>query len=331
MIFGESTTINTPVKESRYELGIEGALMHVYENECNFNAIMKSAALSEMKYYNETGGDLFVQEASAGEGLIAKIKAFFKKVVEKIKSIFAKFMAKINQFTMDNNKFVKKYEQQLMRKDLTGFEFDGYVFNDKNDWDTIEVESTSNNVIKGIDKDTDNDKLEDIKEKNRGKIVGEKNNAIESSEFIDRLKEIFYGDKVTLEINSGDLRNRLNYIKGAKKYISDVEKTEKSSVKVIEDAAKALEKEATDLYRSSPSDNDEKLDKENKKIKTLNQKADVLRAYANDLTIMFGAKARAAADSCKQDKAICVKALSYKHESTGVYDGDDIFAGVQIV
>lgn len=335
MIFGESTTINTPVKESRYELGIEGALMHVYENECNFNAIMKSAALSEMKYYNETGGDLFIQEASAGKGLIAKIKAFFNKAIEKIKSIFAKFMAKINQFTMDNNKFVKKYENELMRKDLTDFEFDGYVFNDNGSWGTIKVESSAT-VVAGklfdLNGDTvfDNDLVEDIKEENRGKIVGE-SNKIDSSEFTDKLKEILYGDKDTLKINTGDLRNRLNNIKNTKKYIGEVEKTEKDAVKVIEDAASGYEKDATKLYRSAPSDNDKELAKQNNKIKTLTQRADVLRAYANDLTIMFGAKAKAAADSCKQDKAICVKALSYKHESTGVYGEDDIFAGVQIV
>ena len=43
--------------------------MHVYENECNYNAIMKAAGISELKYYKETGGDLFVQEAGAAGGL----------------------------------------------------------------------------------------------------------------------------------------------------------------------------------------------------------------------------------------------------------------------
>ena len=102
MIFNEMNTNNTAisydaVQESPYELGIGGALMHVYENECNYNALMKAAALSEMKYYNQTGGDLFVQEAGAFAGFIQKAKEFFKKVIEKIKSIAKKFIAKINQ------------------------------------------------------------------------------------------------------------------------------------------------------------------------------------------------------------------------------------------
>ena len=34
------------IQESKYDLGIEGAYMHMYENQCNFNAIMKSVGLS---------------------------------------------------------------------------------------------------------------------------------------------------------------------------------------------------------------------------------------------------------------------------------------------
>ena len=84
------------VQESPYALGIEGGLMHVYENECNYNAIMKAAGISELKYYKENGGDLFVQEAGAAGGLIQKFIAFFKKVIEKIKQIFKKFVMTIS-------------------------------------------------------------------------------------------------------------------------------------------------------------------------------------------------------------------------------------------
>lgn len=333
MIFGESTTINTPVKESRYELGIEGALMHVYENECNFNAIMKSAALSEMKYYNETGGDLFVQEAGARNGLFAKVKAFFNKVIEKIKSIFAKFIAKINQFAMDNKKFVKKYEKQLMRKDLTDFEFEGYEF-DEGKWNKIKWVTVPKDLYESklsiSTTDYSTDDVNDIKETNRANIVGE-TNKMDSSEFTDKLHELFYGDKDTIEISSADLRARLNKISSTDKDIHAAETTEKGIIKIINDAAKSLEKDADKLYNGEVPDDDVTRNAENSRIKIYNQQADVLRTYANDLTIMFGVKTKAIVDRCKQNKAICVKALSYKHESTGVYGEDDIFAGVQIV
>ena len=73
------------VHESPYELGVEGALMHVYENECNYNAIMKSVGIAEFKYYNETGRtDLFVHEAGATGGLLSKIISFFKAINDTI-------------------------------------------------------------------------------------------------------------------------------------------------------------------------------------------------------------------------------------------------------
>ena len=75
---------------SPYKLGIEGGLMHVYENECNFNALMRAVGISELKYYNDTGRDLFVHEAGAFAGFIEKAKAFFKKVIERLsKSLIA--------------------------------------------------------------------------------------------------------------------------------------------------------------------------------------------------------------------------------------------------
>ena len=129
MIF--STTENDfleNIKESPYPLGYEGALMHVYENECNYNAIMKAVGLSEMSYYQETGRELFLNEAGAFSGFIDKVKAFFRKVIEKIKSIFKKFIAAIDQYRLDNKQFVKKYSAQILRKDLSNFEFEGYKF-----------------------------------------------------------------------------------------------------------------------------------------------------------------------------------------------------------
>ena len=127
--YNESSTVSLDaIKESPYPLGYEGALMHVYENELNYYSLMKAVGLSEMKYYQETGKELFLNEAGAFGSFIEKVKAFFKKVIEKIKSIFKKFIAAIDQYTLENKKFVKKYGQEIMRKNLTDFEFEGYSF-----------------------------------------------------------------------------------------------------------------------------------------------------------------------------------------------------------
>ena len=117
------------IQKSKYDLGIEGAYMHMYENQCNFNAMMKAVGLSELAYYRENEQSLFVNEAGAVGGFIGKAKEFFKKVLEKIKGIIKKFIMLIQSYTSDDKKFVKKYEKDLLRVDTTDFEFNGYNFN----------------------------------------------------------------------------------------------------------------------------------------------------------------------------------------------------------
>ena len=72
------------IQESKYDLGLNGALMHVWENECNYNALMRVVGISELKYYNETGHSLFLNEAGAFKNFIDRAIEFFKKIIEKI-------------------------------------------------------------------------------------------------------------------------------------------------------------------------------------------------------------------------------------------------------
>lgn len=334
MIFNEMNIAASTevVTESPYELGIGGALMHVYENECNYNALMKAAALSEMKYFNQTGGDLFVQEAGAFVGFLKKVKAFFLKVIEKIKSIAHKFMAKINQFVLKDKDFVKKYEVELKKRDLKDFEFNGYAFPD---W---EGNIGTTNLVSKVKEDgsDDTDALNDIKEANRGGIVG--GSAMTESEYRDELKEKLYGDKDDIKV---DIRAELNTISTTKSLVTAAEKAKKASIDAIEKIIKDLEKDIKEqdkaidagLKANTLSDAD-KTTKVNH-VKCLNNKVDVYRAFSNDVTVYFGAKVKALNDKNRQAKAICVKALSYKatNESAAVAEGayDNIFSGVEIL
>jgi len=349
MIFAEATSGQMSyenINESPYDLGIGGALMHVYENECNYNAIMKAAAISEMRYYNETGGDLFVQEAGALSGFFEKVKAFFKKVIEKIKSIFKKFVAKINQFTMKDKDFVKKYRDQIARKNLTDFEFDGYKFAG-NLAGKLNLTVPANTLIAGVDHTKDSDAINDVCETNRGKIIDGKV-ALTESEFRDELREVLYGDKESFKPS---IRDEFDFIDNTQKAIKENEKTQKDTIKIIEDIIKDIDKNIKTL--SSKKAGDTKLSTPNKygvssgelsSKYTDNESADnatkaatnrvtVYKSFSNDLTVAFGAVSKAIVDRNRQAKAICVKALSYKHESATVYGGgaDDIFANVQIV
>lgn len=333
MIFNEMNT-NTAisyeaVQESPYDLGIGGALMHVYENECNYNALMKAAALSEMKYYNQTGGDLFVQEAGALSGFLGKVKDFFKKVIEKIKSIAKKFIAKIGQYTMKDKDFVKKYQNDLVRRDLAGFEFEGFKF------PAWSGNISTANAVSSVSKDgkDDQEALNDIIEKNRGDIVG--GGAMTESEFRDELKEKLYGDKDTIKVS---IRAELGIISETKSLIKEAEKEEKRIIDHINDIIKGIEKGISNRDKAADKDvkakNDDAAQAKDVEIKYLNNKITVFKALSNDFTVYFGAKVKALNDRNRQAKAICVKALSYKHEAATVAESavyGDIFAGVEII
>jgi len=334
MIFNEmksNTDSDVIVNESPYELGIGGALMHVYENECNYNALMKAAALSELKYYNENGGDLFVQEAGAFSGFLAKIKAFFLKVIEKIKSIAHKFMAKVNQYTMSDKDFVKKYQTEILRRDLKDFEFTGYKFPKFN----AGIEKDNKVLVNGIPaKDADQDTLNEVIEKNRGKIVG--GSAMTESEYRDALKEKLYGDKDSFPVVN---REQLDIITKTKDDIKAVEDDKKSIIKAIEDIIKATEntwKADNKALNDTVKDlKDDVKEEKEAALKLLDHQVYVWKAYSNDLTVYFGAKAKSLVDRNRQAKAICVKALSYKakNESASVEESayGNIFAGVEIL
>ena len=334
MIFNEmnsSTVAVEAVNESPYELGIAGALMHVYENECNYNALMKAAALSEMKYYNENGGDLFVQEAGAFSSLWEKVKAFFKKVIEKIKSICKKFVAMINQHAMKDKDFVKKYSKDLYRVNLSGFEFEGYEFAALKGQTNLKALNMTGGVwgetVKGITATSSVDDVNDKIEENRGSLV--KGGKITESELREELREMFYGDKDTISV--GSIREFLSIISDHNNDVKAAEKAQDSVVKGIEADIKAIEKSIDTVSKEAVKEDNGREDK----IKVFDKQVQIYKAFCNDVTIFYGAYVKALNDRNRQAKAICVKALSYKAKNESAVAENagyaNIFAGVEIV
>lgn len=352
MIFNnEASFSNTGyVGESKYPLGLEGALMHVYENECNYNAIMRSVGISELKYYQETGGDLFVQEAGALSGLFSKIIAFFKKVIEKIKSIFHKFVAVINQYVIDDNKFVKKYGTELNMRNLRDMEFHGYTFKNLNKGlDTTENSKTFDELAKILSKFDngsnsgiislkpyylDDDAANKMCEENRGKII--QANALSEEDFRTELKERFYGgEKETFKI--GDISTYLGIISNAKKAIRTAEEEQKSITNIINEAIKSFSqlqmKFARSLTGGENNTGTSSVELRKKVVQATGAVIKILKSACDDYTVGYGVEIKALKDQNRQAKAICVKALSYKHEAASVYGEsytDDIFSSVTI-
>lgn len=354
----ESATVIADVEPSKYEANLEGALMCVYENECNYNALMKAAGLSELKYYKETAGDLFLNEAGAFGGFLSRAKEFFKKVLEKIKALFKRFFMTINKFFMSDKEWVKKYEKDVLRvTSIKNFEFKGYNFDKaKANLDSCDITGRFGNAIdetlKGLsgvnlknishsdirsaykDEDEVDDKIESV----RGSIVNQK--SVDEAEFRDHLKEYFYGDieKDVLDGSDINLRQQLQYIKDTKTSTKTAENVQKTLDRKFKDIFKAFDekiKEFTNVDNAERDDTTGTISKsKNDAIKACNQYTKILKSLSNDSTVMSGMLCQALKDRNRQAKAICIKAVSYgakhKNESAMVTDSDDLFAGVTI-
>ena len=344
----ESAIDIADVEPSKYEANLEGALMCVYENECNYNALMKAAGLSELKYYKETAGDLFLNEAGAFGGFLSKAKEFFKKVLEKIKALFKKFFMTINKFFMSDKEWVKKYEKDILRvTSIKDFEFKGYKFNKGLDTGNVTIfdrvsekadEFVKYMIGKSKPQYSDDDEVNDAIENNRGSLVGE--SSMDESEFRDKLKEMMYGDteKDVLDDSDINLRQQLQYIrdtktstKAAENAQNNLDRMFKRIIKVYDDEIKEFSK-VDDAERNDDTNTISNF--KNDAIKRCNQCTKILKALSNDSTVATGMLCQALKDRNRQAKAICIKAVSYgakhKNESAMVTDSNDLFAGVTI-
>ena len=209
---GELTT-----KESPYDLTFEDALMHVYENECNYNELMKAVGISELRYYNDTGKELFVEEANAFEKFINAAKGFFNKIIEGIKSIFNKFMAFIRSKLSDDKKFLAKYESTLKAKtaaDLKNgnevLKIKGYPFTKLGNWtpksvltggqlnasdaNFSNVDTTGTAKLSRVRNDSDADNAMDVQRGNIAEGLTDDNiDKLTKAEFAKTLKENLIG------------------------------------------------------------------------------------------------------------------------------------------
>ena len=357
MVFNTGNYYDRPVAPSPYPVGLEGALMHVYENECNYNALMKAVGISELKYYQETGRDLFVHEAGAFAGFLSKAKAFFKKVIEKIKQIFHKFAAVMNQFTMSDKKFVKQYSKEINRKDISDFTFSGYTFEgldkalsagidlDMSEYNTNNFDGNAKDALGSLSMNSD--ELNDQIEENRGTwlkgITGGNHGSLDESEFRDEIKDFLYGnngEKEELDNKNIDKRKILQWIEGTDRAIKDAENKQKECIRTIDKMIKKVEefekeinkKDAT--YKSagisstelSLGDNptvagNKKIDADaaNKYQKGINNRIAEMKAASNDITIFFGMLTGALKDRNRQSKAICVKIIGYNKKESANY------------
>lgn len=322
MIFGiNENTSATAVAASPYEANLEGALMHVYENECNYNAIMKAVGLSELKYYQENNGAELFNEAGAAKGFIDKVVSFFKACLDKIKAIGKKIYETISGFVRSDKKFVEHARKELTGKDLKGMKFKGYDFGSVTPEFpeiSLEVSNNAGDYTAAGSKDAQ----EEQKKKQRGACIGK--GPLTEQELRKELKKALYGEEkkeITVDTDAA-----LKTISDTKQVLASINLAEKKITNTIQAYIKALQ--AAKKFFSTDKEANSTA------IGSLNEKIALAKAQSNDATVVFGMLCQQAKDKNRQAKAMCVKAINYKPEGSKKNESalyGDLFAGVQIL
>ena len=214
-----------------------------------------------------------LNEATVSE-LGAKIKEILKKLLEKIKSIFHAFMAKVNSFFIDGEEMFKKYSGEIAKKNFSDFklkvrEFKRDKFNDliKTTLDTtvtIEYDNVSSLTDEELNELMENDKLAEVaieavftdaacKAMSIDYDLGNLEKEVEDYCFEDSEKKDDWSSATIISANW------IGGLLTTKKFIEDIEKTNKSVetkiAKLLNDIDKDLRKVAGTVGKDNSSYN----------------------------------------------------------------------------
>ena len=244
-----------------YSTGTDMAIALVEARENEF-AVLQAGIKQDMiaamcEDYDER---LTINEATAG-GVMAKVKEILKKLLEKLKGLFHSFMAKMNSFFMDSNEFYKKYSAEIAKKPLRDFEIKARKF-DRTKFNgliksTINLYADNSNRAdydsdEKLDKLIDKDKVAEVvtnlifttnalKEMSIDEDFGNVAKEIEDYVFEDAEKhDNLSGSTIVTSDWIGKLLSE-------KKFISDIEKVNKSSEKAIAKLIKEIDKDITKM------------------------------------------------------------------------------------
>ena len=235
----------------------------------NYNMVMEHIGRSELLALEQTGEPLVYIEGVIGS-IFSTIKKFLSKVWEKIKSLFKRFIMMIDSYTKNDKAFVNKYRQQIYRhKSLSDFTFKGYVYT----IDTGKIGEMMKGLVEMSDivlKDIKNpgmldyskgddiqkntiDKLDDIMEDNRGKILklyGGKDGKFTSEEFRKELKELLRNGESEKRDLDGNNSNEID-VDGMVTELQNYRETKKTIDTVYKDSKKAIDEDNKTVDRLS--------------------------------------------------------------------------------
>jgi len=177
---------------------------------------------------------LALNEAAAG-GIWKKIKELFTALVAKIKSICYNFVARFRSVTMKNKDLVKKYKADVRKKDVSNLEVKWRAV-DESAFDSILSEAASS--LDALGNRPAHDNVEDR--------WNECFKVKDSSEYRDELnKKVWKDDEVkTVKISEiGGINMIISALEDSDKDLRDLDKANKTIIKVYEKLEKDAEKE----------------------------------------------------------------------------------------
>jgi len=206
------------------------------------------------------------------------------------------------------------------------------------------------------------DKKEDFEEIMRGAIAKEFNteklngvlsDKMDSKDFTEGLFKLFRNgedSKVdlkkseSLECYGGSINGMMTFVKDYEKIKSELEKTEKTVVKGIDDVVKALDKNENELIKDNKTSTDNSTIGINEVIVQASSLCQSALGFAKETAIQaFSAELQATKDACSQAKEIAVKVIGLNKKMTESADysndgytastafGSDFISSVKLV
>lgn len=309
----------------KYETMSEATARVIGEQEVNWGRLMVGIGFGELAAMQEHGLE-FVNESGRIQAFIDKFVAYIKMAINKLAEITKSFIAKLSQYVLTTDAFIKKYEKDIKRASATmlkDLEFNGYktfsnLLDKAYEYQTSKEGYTdatdAAGLINAANKDIVSGTGELSETAAKKQFVASYN---EDDDFSEKVTELLFGDteKELFEIDKAVVSDAIKVLKESKK-LKDKAKTAykkaasklNSIIKKMESKADKAEK-ATEYEGQSP-ENKAKIEEGCRNI------ASYYRHYASAATTFHGIYMRALSARSKQAKAICTKVVQtvIKHD-----------------
>lgn len=250
-----------------YSTGTDMAIALVEARENEFAVLQAGIKQDAMAAMCEDWDErLAINEATAS-GLLGKVKEILKKLLEKLKGIFHAFMAKMHSFFMDANAFYKKYSAEIGKKNLRDFKIKAREFHRDRLDNLFSFNSTAptKGLFASFDKTDTRFDNDDFVEKMMDKdgineIVLQQifyNKALSAMSIDDdfgniakEIEDYVFEDAEEHDNLSGATiitSSWIGSLLNEKKFISNIEKVNRSSEKAIADMIKNLDKQSVKI------------------------------------------------------------------------------------